>query len=362
MQFRKLLIFRTGHLGDFVVALPALWAVRQAFPDTEIALLSNSDVRNPNYISAQSVLPPKGLIDRWEAYPTNAGPFVSTAGLLRLALRLRMRRYDAVIYLMTRSRTPEQIERDRRFFKLAGIHAVLGAEHVREASIGSEISDPHLPLEREADFLLDVLASAGIEFDHARPCADLRLSDAENSAADAWLRRREISPEFRLVGVAPGSKWGSKVWPEERFAAVVGDLIASHGIYPVVLGGPEDRAKGERLIAKWATGANAAGELTVRESAALLARCELYLGNDTGTMHLAAAVGTPCVAIFAAIDRAGRWEPFGEGHVTFREAVECQGCHSPTCFNRNKCLDLITSDRVLAACSEVLARSVPQKG
>ncbi|MGE3465976.1 MAG: glycosyltransferase family 9 protein, partial [Pyrinomonadaceae bacterium] len=107
----------------------------------------------------------------------------------------------------------------------------------------------------------------------------------------------------------------------------------------------------------WGVGANAAGRTTVRQSAALLEHCRLYLGNDTGTMHLAASVGTPCVAIFAAIDWPGRWLPFGNRNVCFRRRVECEGCHTADCFNARKCLDLISAAEVYEACSGILEMS-----
>jgi ADP-heptose:LPS heptosyltransferase len=73
-------------------------------------------------------------------------------------------------------------------------------------------------------------------------------------------------------------------------------------------------------------------------------------------MHLAASVGTPCVAIFAAVDWPGRWEPFGSGHQTFRRQVECEGCFTSNCFNNNQCLELINADEVYGACLQILNR------
>jgi len=354
LDLKKILIFRTGHLGDTIVAVPALWAIRKAFHEAELTLLSNSDAQNPNYISARAVLPENGLIDRWEAYPTNIGKLAAPTAWLKLLARLRNYRYEAVLYLMTRNRTSEQVERDLWFFRAAGIKRVLCADYVRHNSLGTKVANPTPRVEKEAEFLLDALASEGVAVDLGNYSTDLLLSKSETSSADGWIAAN-CGGSGRLVAVAPGSKWESKIWPEERFADVVAQLIGSIGIFPVILGGAEDREKGDRLLSAWRTGANAAGQLSVRESAALLRRCELYLGNDTGTMHLAAAVGTPCVAVFAAIDWVGRWEPFGEGHKIFRRSVECEGCHSPTCFNAGKCLALIAPDQVLAACMEILA-------
>ena len=353
LNFNRILIFRIGHLGDTVVALPSFWAIRNAFPAAEITLLSNSDIKNPNYISARSVLPKSGLVDRWESYPTNVGKASSLFYWIQLLARLRKLRYDAVIYLMPRNRTPGQIDRDLRFFRLAGIRKVVGANYLLRHSLGTDVPNPTPRTQREADFLLDLLSSEGITTNSC-PASDLRLTQAETDAADDWIRRHASAHE-RLIAIAPGSKWDSKIWPEERFVEVVSQLVGEFRVFPIVLGGPEDRQKGDRLITAWRTGANAAGQLSVRESAAVLTKCDLYLGNDTGTMHLAAAVGTPCIAIFAAIDWVGKWEPLGSGHTVFRRAVECEGCHSPICYNNKKCLDLIQADEVLAACSRVLA-------
>ncbi len=80
----------------------------------------------------------------------------------------------------------------------------------------------------------------------------------------------------------------------------------------------------------------------------------LYLGNDTGTMHMAAAAGVRCVAVFAAIDFPGRWYPFGDENKIFRVAVECEGCHTPDCFNKHQCLEMISVDEVFEACAAIL--------
>lgn len=354
LQLERLLIFRIGHLGDTVIALPALWALREALPDAHIALLSNADARNPHYVSPSSVLPRNGLIDEWISYPTNRGRAATAAAMAKLAIDLRRRRFDAVVYLMPRTRSSGQIDRDVSFFRFAGIQHVLGAKHLRTHRLQELIPVPTPEVGTEWMFLLDLLRSEGIEANSFR--TDLMLTDDERSAAREWFERTtgRTPDAARSVAIAPGSKWESKVWPEARFADVVRRLVSEFDVFPVIFGGEEDREKGERLLAQWNTGANAAGELTVRQSAALLETCSVYLGNDTGTMHLAAAVGTPCVAIFAATDWIGKWTPFGDNNCIFRKRVECEGCHSPVCSRNHECLDLVTADEIHAACGELL--------
>lgn len=357
MEFKNILVFRVGHLGDTIVALPALWAVRKAFPSARLTLLTNTDAKNPNYISSRNVLPSTGLFDDWMAYPSNLGPVRSAAAYAKLALALRSCGFDALFYLMTRNRTVSQIDRDLGFFRKAGIRNVLGSEYLRQNTLGAVLEKPTPSVESEGEFLLRCLEFDGIKVDRGSVFPDMGLTVAEIGTATKWLENETDHRGRRLIGIAPGSKWESKIWPEQHFEHVVGRLVDAFDVFPIVFGGPEDREVGERLTRSWETGANAAGILGIREATALLGKCDLYLGNDTGTMHMAAAAGTPCVAIFAAIDAIGRWNPFGDRNVVFRRSVECEGCQAPVCFNSHKCLELVSPDEIHRACERLLIAS-----
>jgi heptosyltransferase III len=360
LNFKRILVFRTGHLGDTLVAVPAFRSLREAFPSAEITYLSSADGDDPKYVSARDVLPATGLFDSWISYPKLSSGVRGLVSLLGLALDLRKKRFDAVIYLMTRYRTSSQIDRDRLFFRFAGVRNVIGAEFVREHNLPFEIPRPTPRIESEANFLIRLLQESGLISHDLSFKPDVALTVEERSASLDWMDSNGVTAASRpRVAVGPGSKWESKIWDEARYADIVERLIGSHDAFPIIFGGPEDREKGDRLIAAWGRGANAAGELNVRKAAAALSECAIYLGNDTGTMHLAASVGTPCVALFSAVDWVGRFEPIGDQHILFRRSVECEGCHSPVCVNQhtNKCLDLIAADDVYEACVSVLARA-----
>lgn len=361
MDFKRILIFRIGHLGDTLVSLPAFWAVKKAFPAAEISLLTNTDANNPQYIAARSVLPEKGLFDKWLKYPTGLDKYKTIQAFKTLLLEIRRDKYDAVIYLMTRNRTLKQIRRDELFFRLGGIKKIIGLKNLKKNLIDSDREKPLPVLDSELSFLLECLEAENFPLPEKKILKpDMLLSKEEKEFAENWLRENcgEFFENKRLIAIAPASKWDSKVWAEERFREVVERLIREENIFPVIFGGKEDFEKGERLLEKWKRGANAAGNLNIRQAAAALEKCRLYLGNDTGTMHLAASVETPCVGIFAAIDYMGRWHPFGTGHRIFRKTVECEGCFSPICFNHGKCLDLISTGEVYAACLKILKESV----
>jgi ADP-heptose:LPS heptosyltransferase len=158
-----------------------------------------------------------------------------------------------------------------------------------------------------------------------------------------------------LIAVAPGSKMQAKRWPAASYRHVVATLADRYPEHRfVVIGDGNDRAIAADVAA--ATGAciDVSGTLTLRELGALLARCVLFVGNDTGTMHLAALVGVPCVAIFSARDRPLRWEPMGAGHRVLRHDPPCAGCMLETCTRGNVCLTRIAPDDVVAAASDIL--------
>ncbi|MGB7924614.1 MAG: glycosyltransferase family 9 protein [Pyrinomonadaceae bacterium] len=354
---RRILVHRIGHLGDTIITLPAFWAIRAHFPQAHIALLSNA-FEGSNRVVAKSVLPATGLFDQWLTYLTGDDR-TPTRGFFKLLLRLRRERFDTLVYLAPCQRTPRQVRRDLLFFRAAGIRRFIG--HQGFAPYPPRVEGQPLPLlEREADHLLGRLERSGIPVpppDERR--IDLKLTHDEIAQARSWLESAcgEAYRSRRLVGFCPGSKWLSKIWPEERFAEVGRSLVKEEGLFPVVFGGADDRERGERLIAYWRSGANAAGSLNVREGAAALGYCRLYVGNDTGTMHMAAAVGTPCVVTLSAQDWPGRWYPYGEGHIVLRRAVSSEGCMLSVCNRELQCLTEITAEDVLGACRSVLERA-----
>ena len=349
------MVYRTGHLGDTLVSLPAFWAIRNAFPDAHLTLLTSVDAHNSNYVVAQSVLPEKGLFDEWLFYPSNLSRSKTAVALLKLFARIRLKKFDCLFYLMTRNRSQTRIKRDERFFRAAGVKQIFGTDFLAQNNLPLNPLPPVPEVESELEFLLDSLPSGKFRFDlKSKP--ELMLTAEEKSFSLEWLKANcdTALAENRIIAVAPGSKWESKIWAEERYEKVVSQLIERHDLFPVIFGGGEDREKGSRLLQKWKTGANAAGELNIRQAAAALEKCRFYLGNDTGTMHLAASVGTPCVAVFAAIDYPGRWHPFGNNNIILREKVECEGCHLQICPIENLCLSKISVEDVFAACEKIL--------
>lgn len=342
-------------MGDTIVSLPAFWEIRKRFPAAKLTLLTNVDEKNTNYVTAKNILPDKGLFDNYLGYDNSATGLGKLKVFAKLFLKLRSQRFDSLYYLSFRNRTDEQIDRDLKFFNLAGIKDIHGIDYLKNNQLNFSEPKPLPVVEPEYKFLLNCLDD-GSDIKETELEFDLNLTDSELSFSEKWLRKN-CGASFstnKLIAIAPGSKWNSKLWFESNYLKVVERLIKEFNVFPVIFGGREDFETGERIINKLHRGANAAGSFSIRESSAALKNCIFYLGNDTGTMHLAAAVNTPCIAIFAATDYQGRWYPFGNKNQIFRKTVECEGCHSPECFNDNLCLELISVDEVFNACKKLL--------
>ncbi|HAL92554.1 MAG TPA: hypothetical protein DCM68_05965 [Verrucomicrobia bacterium] len=351
---RRVLVYSIGSLGDTLCVLPALWAVRQHFANARISLLVDAQ-RGRSLVSAREVLEGCGCVDEFLSYPVSG----NCAGKASLALHMFRvvyeGRYDVLVYLVRCWQGQWRVLRDRLFFASTGIPARIGFEGLPvRPPITSGVPPPRLP--PVADLLLARLRASGVPAPAAGEGRyDLALTVAERAEAQQWLEDRGAPQGRPLLGVGPGSKMPSKIWPVERFGEAVKQLIAETGVWPVVSGGGDDRELGDRLVATWGEGTVAAGGLGVRQSAALLSRCAAYLGNDTGTMHLAAAVGVPCVGVFSARDYPGLWEPYGAGHIVLRHDLSCSGCMAQQCPGHgNECTRRVGVEDVVAACSKIL--------
>ena len=351
---QSILVFRIGQIGDTVAALPSLWALRDQFPRARIVILSEIPARN-THLPPETVLPQSGLVDGFEKYPGGS----SLKNLLpawRKIRQLRRQGFNTLVYLAPSGRTVKQRLRDRLFFRLCGIQRLLGTKGFARLPRPRHPDGSLVVLPREADVLLARLQPDGVPVPPAgRGRMTLCLTETERERARQWWQASGYStPPRDWVAICPGAKWTSKLWPWERYAEVGRLLIERHGVFPVIIGGPEDRAVGLKLLAAWGTGLCAAGQLSVRESAALMETSRFYLGNDTGVMHLAAAVGRPCVAVFSSQDSPGIWEPYGPGHHVLRFDVPCSGCRLSVCDQQLQCLLGIEVQRVYAACAAVL--------
>lgn len=355
---KSVLVYQIGSLGDTIVAVPAYRAVRRHFgPEAQIYVLHNAPPKGRT--SPHQVLDGSGLVDGAVTFRQYGGRSTWKTWL-EVLIKLRRLKADAVAYIAPAERTAKPIARDKLFFRFCGIRTLLGFYACDADLLVVRGPDGRpLPVPREAVKLLERLeqdVAADRAADMSLPL--LRLPPEEQEKARVWLEEKR-SPGTVFAAVCPGANQPAKFWPMDRFEEIGRRLIAQ-GIEPLVIGGPVERAMGDHLLAAWGRGVNAAGQFSVMGSAALLSRCRFLVGLDTGTTHLAAALGVPCVALYADRDPPGQWEPLGEGCVLLHHAVPCGGCRVVECpVPGHPCMTGISTERVWAAIREVNVRSAP---
>ena len=351
-KFNKILIFRNGQLGDTLNSVPALWVLRENFPNSEFTLLHDIH-KNEDFIISREVLDGSGLIDKFISYKvfSSFGLILNTFEYIKLFFLLLFRNFDTLVYLSPSERTIKQAKRDEIFFKLTGVKTILGTKGLRDLD-KKKFSSPLPILTKEAELLMSRLAKSGLKVpkkDMGR--FDLALTEKELNSARNWIDNLNKGYDLNsYLALGIGSKMNSKKWPLENYIFVVESLIKKFDIYPIIFGGEEDRDLGQKAIEEWGRGVVSAGELRVRESLGVMSFCEFYLGNDTGTMHLAACAGIKCISLFSARDFPGAWYPYGKGHIQFRKTVPCEGCMLTDCRIEDlKCLRSISKEEVLEA-------------
>ncbi|MDD4894282.1 MAG: glycosyltransferase family 9 protein, partial [Candidatus Omnitrophica bacterium] len=208
----------------------------------------------------------------------------------------------------------------------------------------------------ESEYALDLARYLGVEpkdkniFLSVKPALEERVAEL--------LKEEGAGRSDKLLVIHPAASCPSKIWPNERFAEVADKLIKKYGFKAVVVSGPKDITLAHNVVKHMHNPViNMAGKTSVGELAALLKRCSLFISNDSGPVHIAAAVGAPVVSIFGR-SQAGlsplRWGPTGEKSRAVHKTVGCIECLAHNCVKGFACLKAITVDDVMNAADSIL--------
>lgn len=340
------LIYRLGRIGDTMVALPALRLVQRAFPDHRRILLTEHPP-DP-LLSAPHLLAGSAIIDDVMEYDLEER---RPSRLWALSRRIARCRAETLVYL-TEPRSRLAVLRDWFFFRASGIRRMVGVPW------SSDLRQPR----RHRDGLCESEASRLART--IAPLGDARLDDpaswrlslsAEEQAAardtiDAWIGAQPF------IAVDASAKPAIKEWGENRWRQL---LTAISGRYPgwgaLFCGGMTDLPRIERLAASWRGPVLHTCGSTPRAFHAWVHRARLFVGIDSGPMHLAAAAGVPVVAIAAAHAPPGLWYPNGAGHTVLRHDPPCAGCGLKLCPRDNACIAAVDVDSVIRTCLDRLS-------
>jgi len=359
----RLLVVRPDHLGDLLLATPALGLLRAALPEAEITALVGP--------WARPVLDGRAELDVVHtcAFPgfTREQPASPPAPYLRLlaeAVRLRTRRYDAALILRVDHWWGAAL------VAYAGIPLRLGYAIPESRPFLTHALPPdqeqHSVLEnwRLAVELLRLLGRPVPDGGPPPVCAE--ATAAGRAVAAAWLAERGIGPATPLLAVQPGAGVALKQWPPERWGAVADALAERLGARVAVTGTEAERSLVEAVIGAMRRPAlNAAGAFDWQGLAGLFARCALVLGVDSGALHLAAALGVPSVHLFGPTAPA-RFAPWGPAvrHRVVRAELPCSPCGNliaPPCGVRVEpaCLHALPAALAIRAALEAVGAAAP---
>lgn len=338
---KKILIRSVNWLGDAVMTTPALSVVREHFPQAEITILANEMV--------SELFRHHPGIDHIITFHRK-GKHRGVAGRLRLAAELRSRRFDLAIILPNSfdsavvpwlARIPARLGKcsDGRTLLLNGRYQFVKA----------------IPPRHEVDYYLDLLGHFGIT--GVRTPLRLFVTAAEENHAAEHLAQHGIQPHDFVLGINPGASYGSaKRWYPDRFAQVAGQLSETWGAKVVIFGGPGETAIAADIESNLnGKCVNVAGTTSVRDMMALIKRCNFFITNDSGPMHVAAAFAVPLVAIFGSTDHTGT-SPYSSNSVVVRNDIDCAPCKLRECPTDHRCMTSVTAEAVVAAALELAER------
>jgi heptosyltransferase-2 len=351
-RIKRLLVRGTNWVGDAVMSVPALKEIRRRFPDSHITLLVRPWV--------QDVYAAADFVDEILPYD-KTGIHKGWAGMRHLCAELRARRFEMAILLQN------AIE--------AALIAMWGRIPLRIGYAtdgrGSLLShairiDPEVRRIHQVYYYLGILSGAGLieRRPWARPdypldpvAVGVRVSDC--CAARELLRIQGIDHSSPIVGVNPGASYGSaKRWPAERYAAVADALARDCAARIVIVGAPDERPIADEVAAcMHARPLVLAGRTSLGQLMGLIRECDLFITNDSGPMHLAAALQVPQLAIFGSTSETATG-PLSAHAQVIKHQVDCNPCFLRECPIDFRCMLGITVEEVLEAAHRKLSATI----
>ncbi len=356
MDARNLLLVRLDNLGDVLLCTPAFHAVRDTLPGARLTLLASpvgAQVAELNPDLDDVIVYQAPWMDAWGRLPQDSG---REQGMVQL---LKERGFDGAIIFTSFHQSPLPAA---YLAYLADIPLRLGASIDGSGSLlTTRHKHPEKPLMHEVERALDLVGAEGFRASDLRLV--LRVAPEDRSAMRGRLNVAGVSEDRPLVVVHPGCSMPARTYPWEMFAQAA-DLMAGKMGYQVVLTGDAREVElAERVRGRLGHRAvSLAGQATFREFAALLSLADVVVTNNTGPAHVAAAVKTPVVDLFALTNPPEQWRPWGVPHRLLHKEVPCALCYSRVCPYHQECLVGVSPAEVAAAARDLVEETAGGRG
>ena len=338
-EVRRVLVVRLRSIGDTVLTTPSLFALRRFLPDTQIDILLEDWVA--------PVLDGSDLVDRVITLPRD-----STAARARLARDLRSTRYD-VVYNLHGGTTATFLTR------ATGATHRVGFENYQYARLHNHVAPSPLtiwqrPKLHSVEQQLALIGWTGVPVTD-RPPTRLAVTESASISVGKKLEAAGFDSGESIAMIHPTAAFETKQWAVENFARVTEELC-NRGFAPVIVVADHEQKIAQMLREESSGRCLTLADLSLPEVTALAARARLFVGNDSGIAHIAAATGSPSVVIFGSSNR-NHWRPWTmqPNEIVFEE-LSCQPCHGYFCaeFEKPECILRVPVQRVVAAIDRVL--------
>jgi heptosyltransferase-2 len=326
----KILFIRIDRIGDLVLSTPALRALKQAFPDSELVVLASP--------SNQPLLLHNPYVDKVFVYDQKK----RLGDKIRIIKQLRGYGFDLAI-----DPYPDYELRTALISLLSGATRRIGyASYGREVFFNLNrpglVKDKHL-----VDLTLDIVKPLGVMSNDKRP--EIFLTEDEKEWARNWLIERGAGRK-PMIGIHPGGYYETQRWPPERFGDIANHLKEGGYSDVVIFGGPEEEGLVDRICLMINSEGLAYVGDNLRRFAALVHSCHVFICNNSGPLHIAVALYIPTISFMGPTDK-DRWTPIGNIHKVLRiDDLPCIGCNLGYCkIKTHDCMRLITPSMVLEA-------------
>jgi heptosyltransferase-1 len=341
LKSARILLIKPSSLGDIVHAFPVVSAIKTQWPGSHITWVVKRQWTD--------------LVERAEGIDRVWPVETTVRSWIREGLALRAQRFDLAIDL-------QGLFRSGVLARFSGAPMRIGFANAREGSpwFYTQRVPVLSPDIHAVDRYLSVAAALGASLPD-KPRFEFRLPEKDMAAVWDLCRRRGFSVDRPWVAMNIGARWPTKRWPLESFAAVVDQLHETHGGPVVMIGGADERTHTNKL--RTLTDRpfiDLSGDIPLGYLPALLSKATAMITNDSGPMHIAAALGIPVVAIFGPTS-AARTGPYGDGHQVLTSRIPCSPCFSRVCRHdpELECLHLIKPTQVVDVMRPLLMAHVP---
>ena len=339
-NIKRLLIRSTNWIGDAIMTTPAVRSIRENFPRAHISILAKPWVAPvfENSIHVDTVLIYDG-----------SGRHKGIWGRLRLARDLRQYHFEAAILLQN------AFEAALITF-LAGIPLRIGYNTDGRSFLLTHPvpCKPEYKKYHQTRYYLNILQGAGLK--NGNQDLFFIVNSKQRERAREILSEHGISKQERIVGINPSATYGpAKQWPIERYARLADKIQGLSDVRIVIFGGPEDIPLGRKISQMMKqTPVDLSGRTELGEAMALIERCSLFVTNDSGLMHVAAALNVLLIAIFGSTNSTTTG-PLSSNSRIVQVPVECSPCLKPECLEGHlKCMGKIDVDMVFDVAKEML--------